>query len=120
MPRSKPHQVERVLLDVYCLRNAVDKKTVLENLDLVLLALDELIDGGLILETEPAVIASRVAMRGSDSDVPLSEQHIALCSLLGPFDCAEIWAPNSPTPASTTTSDATFRKLLKEARLSST
>ena len=28
------------------LRNSVDKKTVLENLDLVLIAMDEIIDGG--------------------------------------------------------------------------
>lgn len=28
------------------LRNAVEKKTVLENLDLVLLAMDEIVDGG--------------------------------------------------------------------------
>ncbi|KAK3276538.1 Coatomer subunit zeta-2 [Cymbomonas tetramitiformis] len=56
------------------LRNAVEKKTVLENLDLVLLTLDEIVDGGVILETEASVIASRVTMRGADSDLPLSEQ----------------------------------------------
>lgn len=28
----------------------------------------------IILETEPTVIASRVAMRGADADLPLSEQ----------------------------------------------
>mmetsp|Transcript_18903 Transcript_18903/g.60719 ORF Transcript_18903/g.60719 Transcript_18903/m.60719 type:complete len:181 (+) Transcript_18903:124-666(+) len=52
----------------------VEKKTVLENLDLVLLCLDEIVDGGIIMETEPNIIAGRVAMRGADSDVPLSEQ----------------------------------------------
>ncbi|KAK9823143.1 hypothetical protein WJX72_000575 [[Myrmecia] bisecta] len=56
------------------LRGAVEKKTVLENLDLALLAMDEILDGGLILETDPTTIASRVAMRGAESDVPLSEQ----------------------------------------------
>lgn len=56
------------------LRDAVEKKTVLENLDLVLLAMDEIIDNGVILEVDPAIVASRVAMRGADSDVPLSEQ----------------------------------------------
>jgi len=51
------------------LRNAVEKKTVLENLDLVLLAMDEVSEGGLILETDPAVIATRVTMRtGDDTD----------------------------------------------------
>ena len=44
------------------LRNAVEKKTVLENLDLVLLAMDEITEGGLILETDPAIIATRVTM----------------------------------------------------------
>eukprot|EP00271_Cylindrocystis_brebissonii_P016345 TRINITY_DN39790_c0_g1_i1.p1 TRINITY_DN39790_c0_g1~~TRINITY_DN39790_c0_g1_i1.p1 ORF type:complete len:179 (+),score=56.02 TRINITY_DN39790_c0_g1_i1:252-788(+) len=59
------------------LRGVVEKKTVLENLDLVLLCLDELVDGGIILETEASVIAGRVAMRGADSDLPLSEQTIS-------------------------------------------
>jgi hypothetical protein len=59
------------------LRNNVEKKTVLENLDLVLLCLDEIIDGGIILESDANTIASRVAMRGADSDVPLSEQTIS-------------------------------------------
>lgn len=48
------------------LRNAVEKKTVLENLDLVLLAMDEIVEGGLILETDPGVIATRVTMRSGD------------------------------------------------------
>ncbi|DBA76231.1 hypothetical protein WJX77_004063 [Trebouxia sp. C0004] len=56
------------------LRSAVEKKTVLENLDLVLLAMDEIIDKGLILETDPATIASRVSMRGADSDIPLTDR----------------------------------------------
>jgi hypothetical protein len=33
---------------VLCYRNNVEKKTVLENLDLVLLCLDEIIDGGYV------------------------------------------------------------------------
>ncbi|CAI5464017.1 unnamed protein product [Closterium sp. Yama58-4] len=32
---------------------------------------------GVILETEPTVIANRVAMRGADADLPLSEQTIS-------------------------------------------
>ncbi|KAJ7292333.1 hypothetical protein O6H91_04G058100 [Diphasiastrum complanatum] len=59
------------------LRSSVEKKTVLENLDLVLLCLDEIVDGGIILETDSHVIAGRVAMRGADADVPLSEQTIS-------------------------------------------
>mmetsp|Transcript_8127 Transcript_8127/g.28567 ORF Transcript_8127/g.28567 Transcript_8127/m.28567 type:complete len:179 (-) Transcript_8127:933-1469(-) len=59
---------------VMLLRNNVEKKTVLENLDLVLLTVDELCDGGIIMETEPATIAGRVSMRGADQDVPITEQ----------------------------------------------
>ena len=106
----------------------------LENLDLVLLAMDETVDGGcavntlpvcastvlqcpgsgmpqawlsqdrlpglgirmttpnpcgrLILETDPSTIASRVAMRGADTDVPLSEQVCTPVRLLsGPMAC---------------------------------
>ena len=66
---------EVLLLDVltgFCdsivllLRNQVEKKCVLENLDLVLLSMDEITEGGLILETDPAVIATRVTMRAGD------------------------------------------------------
>ncbi|PSC76108.1 Coatomer subunit zeta-2 [Micractinium conductrix] len=53
------------------LRNAVEKKTVLENLDLVLLAMDEIVDGGLILETDAGVVASRVTMRQDGDDSPM-------------------------------------------------
>jgi coatomer subunit zeta len=56
------------------LRGITEKRTALENLDLVLLAIDELIDGGVILETDPNVIASRVSMRGVDGEVPITEQ----------------------------------------------
>ncbi|BBM97469.1 coatomer subunit zeta [Marchantia polymorpha subsp. ruderalis] len=59
------------------LRSNVEKKTVLENLDLVLLCLDEIVDGGIILECDANVIAARVAMRGAEADVPLSEQTIS-------------------------------------------
>lgn len=59
------------------LRHNVEKRTVLENLDLVLLCLDEIVDGGMILEFDANVIAGRVAMRGADADVPLSEQTLS-------------------------------------------
>lgn len=56
------------------LRGMVEKKTVLENLDLVLLAMDEIVDGGIILETDASAIANRVALRGAADDLPLAEQ----------------------------------------------
>lgn len=38
-----------------------DKRTILENYDLVSLAMDEIVDDGIILETDPVAIASRVS-----------------------------------------------------------
>ncbi|CCF56477.1 hypothetical protein KAFR_0B01780 [Kazachstania africana CBS 2517] len=42
------------------LNNGIDNKNVSENCDLVYLLIDEIIDNGVILETDPASIASRV------------------------------------------------------------
>lgn len=42
-------------------RNSVDKRTIIENYDLVSLAIDEIIDDGIILETDPVIVASRVS-----------------------------------------------------------
>ncbi|KAH9323848.1 hypothetical protein KI387_018487, partial [Taxus chinensis] len=56
------------------LRNNVEKRTALENLDLILLCIDEMVDGGIVLETESSSITGRVSMRGSDIDAPLAEQ----------------------------------------------
>ena len=43
----------------------VDKRAMMDSLDTVLLALDECVDQGVILEVEPSVIASRVNRRTS-------------------------------------------------------
>ncbi|CAM6116681.1 unnamed protein product [Calypogeia fissa] len=74
------------------LRGSVEKKTVLENLDLVLLTLDEIVDGGIILECDANVIAGRVAMRGADADVPLSEQTISQALATAKEHLARNWA----------------------------
>ncbi|KAH7547146.1 coatomer subunit zeta-2 isoform X1 [Ziziphus jujuba] len=58
------------------LRNTVDKREVLENLDLILLCLDEIVDGGMILETDANHIVGKVASHNMDLDAPLSEQTI--------------------------------------------
>jgi len=42
-------------------RNSTDKRTLIENYDLVTLAIDEICDDGIILEVDPVVIASRVS-----------------------------------------------------------
>mmetsp|Transcript_13214 Transcript_13214/g.19922 ORF Transcript_13214/g.19922 Transcript_13214/m.19922 type:complete len:186 (+) Transcript_13214:17-574(+) len=51
-----------------------DKRYILDNIDYVLLALDEHIDGGIIIESEPELIAERVRLHQSDDDIPLAEQ----------------------------------------------
>ncbi|KAK5115708.1 hypothetical protein LTR62_000797 [Meristemomyces frigidus] len=51
------------------LKNSVDKRTLIENYDLASLCVDEIIDDGIILETDPVIIASRVS-RPPAQDVP--------------------------------------------------
>ena len=50
------------------LRDQLEKRMVLENLEYLFLLVDELVDGGIILETDAKVLASRVLMKGSDGD----------------------------------------------------
>ncbi|KAI0090832.1 coatomer protein [Irpex rosettiformis] len=57
------------------LRNQLEKRSVLENLDLVLLCLDETIDDGVIVETDSAAIASRVSRPKADTtEIVINEQ----------------------------------------------
>lgn len=42
-------------------RQSVDKRTIIENYDLLSLAIDEIVDDGIILETDPTIIMSRVS-----------------------------------------------------------
>jgi hypothetical protein len=66
------------------LKNQVSKKSVVENLDLLLLSIDEIVDDGLVLETDSQIVVGRVCMVGQGADgsggvaagkdVPLSEQ----------------------------------------------
>ncbi|KAF5326185.1 hypothetical protein D9611_000177 [Ephemerocybe angulata] len=51
------------------LRNSLEKRGILENLDLVLLCLDETIDDGIIVDTDAPAIASRVSRPRADSDI---------------------------------------------------
>ncbi|KAL1582666.1 hypothetical protein WHR41_08750 [Cladosporium halotolerans] len=51
------------------LKNSVDKRTLIENYDLASLAIDEIVDDGIILETDPVVVASRVS-RPPAQDTP--------------------------------------------------
>ncbi len=57
------------------LKGQVAKKTLIENLDLVLLTMDEIIHEGLLLENDSNLVVSRVCMTGGgDKEVPLAEQ----------------------------------------------
>ena len=47
------------------LRGTMDKRNVLHNLELLLLAMDETVDGGIILELDPREIDARVMLKGA-------------------------------------------------------
>nr|CCA24561.1 coatomer subunit zeta1 putative [Albugo laibachii Nc14] len=59
------------------LKPRMDRHMMLENIEHVLLTLDEVVDGGVILELDASLIAKRVLMRGSEQDVPTSELTIS-------------------------------------------
>ncbi|CAF1214487.1 unnamed protein product [Adineta ricciae] len=56
------------------LRKNVEKRYLYENLDLVMLTLDEICDDGIVLESDPMLIAQRVQLR--QDDIPLGEQTV--------------------------------------------
>ena len=62
----------------HLLRQYVDKRTMLENLDFILLALDEIVDGGIIMEVDPDIVSSRVNMSETEGEngVPITEQSL--------------------------------------------
>ncbi|XP_034253451.1 coatomer subunit zeta-1 [Thrips palmi] len=57
------------------LRKNVEKRTLFENLDIVMLAMDEICDGGIIMEADFKAVLQRVALR--TDDIPLGEQTVA-------------------------------------------
>ncbi|KAL0267858.1 UNVERIFIED_CONTAM: hypothetical protein PYX00_010009 [Menopon gallinae] len=57
------------------LRKNVEKRIVLENLDIIMLAMDEICDGGIILEADSSQVVQRVALR--TDDIPIGEQTVA-------------------------------------------
>uniref|UniRef100_A0A8C8DPJ2 Coatomer subunit zeta n=1 Tax=Oryzias sinensis TaxID=183150 RepID=A0A8C8DPJ2_9TELE len=73
-----------------CLKN-VEKRALLENMEGLFLAVDEIVDGGVILESDPQQVVHRVALRGDD--VPLTEQtvtQVRTTSLLYPSLCCGV------------------------------
>ena len=56
----------------------IDQQRLLENLDYLLLVIDEIVDGGIIFETDPQVLAERVALKDpEDDDLPITEQTVS-------------------------------------------
>lgn len=51
---------------------SLDSRNMMEKLDVVLLVLDELVDGGVILEIEPSAIVNRVGMKGTEGSASAS------------------------------------------------
>nr|VZI06060.1 unnamed protein product [Spirometra erinaceieuropaei] len=56
----------------HILRGNIEKKPLMDNLDLVFLAVDELCDGGIIMECDSTALASRVGFKSEDMSI--SEQ----------------------------------------------
>lgn len=71
----------------------MDKRTIIENYDLVALAIDEIIDDGIILETDPTIIIQRVSKAPNQdvnlSRIDLSEQGVSNLTQLGKSKLAD-------------------------------
>ena len=57
------------------LRKNVEKRQMFKQLDGIYLAIDEICDGGIIMEVEPQCVIDKVAIR--NDDIPLTEQTVA-------------------------------------------
>ncbi|XP_056639743.1 coatomer subunit zeta-1 [Diorhabda carinulata] len=78
------HENEIILMSVLnCLYDTVnqilkknmEKKVFLESMDILMLAMDEICDGGIIIDADPNSVVSRVALR--NDDIPIGEQTVA-------------------------------------------
>jgi len=49
------------------MKGSLDKKTMLDNLELLLLTIDETLDHGYIMELDSSAVVSRVLMKGADT-----------------------------------------------------
>ncbi|RYP74388.1 hypothetical protein DL771_003055 [Monosporascus sp. 5C6A] len=68
-------------------KQSVDRRTIIESYDLVSLAIDEIVDDGIILETDPTIIVQRVSRAPAQdvnlSRIDLSEQGVNNLAQLG-------------------------------------
>lgn len=78
----------RDALDILLAHN-IDKRTILENFDLIALAIDETIDSGIILEVDPVVIAARTSKAPTSeptfNNIELNEQGVSQNTLFLKF-----------------------------------
>ena len=58
------------------LRAPPDKRTLLDNFDTLLITIDEMLDVGMILETDANAIVNRVGMKAADGGAPGGEQTV--------------------------------------------
>ena len=57
------------------LRKNVEKRSLYDNLDVTMLVVDEICDGGIVMECDAMNLVQRVAVR--NEDIPLGEQTVA-------------------------------------------
>ena len=56
-------------------RKNVERQALFENLDIIMLAIDEICDGGIVLESDPQKVVNRVTLR--TDEIPLGEKTVA-------------------------------------------
>ena len=67
------------------LKGAVEKRTILAQLELLLLALDELVEGGVPFELDPHTIEARVMLRGAVPETISSYSEMTLSTVADKF-----------------------------------
>ncbi len=92
-PKKPTVEARKLTCHLPFFRQSVDKRTIIENYDLVSLAIDEIVDDGIILETDPTIIVQRVS-KAPTQDVPmgridLSEQGVNNLAQLGKSKLAD-------------------------------
>jgi len=74
-------------------KQSVDRRTIIENYDLVSLAIDEIVDDGIVLETDPTIVVQRCSKAPTQdvnlSRIDLSEQGVNNLAQLGKSKLAD-------------------------------
>ena len=61
----------------------MEKRSLYDNLDVTMLIVDEVVDGGIVMESDANSLVQRVAVRSED--IPLGEQTVAQVSSIAIF-----------------------------------